>query len=303
MQRRSFLKRMASVGGLTLLGSGAAGKIASAQEHFTGYPDSYGVLVDTTACIGCRRCEWACKDQNKLPGQQPKKAYEDQSVFDVKRRTDADTYTVVNRYPDPKNPGRSIYVKTQCMHCNEPACASVCFVKAFTKTEKGAVVHHPSLCVGCRYCMAACPFNIPGYQYNDAFTPEVTKCTLCFEADHQRGRNAGLCGSLSRRRDDVRQTDGSAPGRQEEDHIEAGPVLSADLRENEVGGTSWLYLSSVPFDQIGFRTDLGTTPIPKLSRDFSRWCPLSWSRGRFCAWGFTAFRKAGKERRSSLGVR
>ena len=295
MQRRSFLKRMASVGGLTLLGSGAAGKIASAHEHFTGYPDSYGVLVDTTACIGCRRCEWACKDQNKLPGQQPKKAYEDQAVFDAKRRPDGDTYTVVNRYPDPKNPGRFIYVKTQCMHCNEPACASVCFVKAFTKTEKGAVVHHPSLCIGCRYCMAACPFNMPGYQYDDAFTPEVTKCTLCFERITKDG---GMPACVEACPADVltfgKRTDLLQIAKKK---ITTQPdrYHPQIYGENEVGGTSWMYLSSVPFDQIGFRTDLGTTPIPRLSRGFLSMVSIVLVTWPVMCMGFYSFSKSRKK--------
>ena len=78
--------------------------------------------------------------------------------------------------PDSQLP---VFVKNQCNHCLEPACASACFVKAFKKTETGAVVYDASLCVGCRYCMIACPFNIPAYEYDKPFTPEVTKCALC----------------------------------------------------------------------------------------------------------------------------
>lgn len=123
-----------------------------------------------------------------MPNQQPLKQYEnDQSVFRKVRRTHVDVYTVVNRFPNPRDSSRAIYVKKQCMHCYEPGCASSCFVKAFTKRPEGAVTYDASLCVGCRYCMAACPFDIPAYQYYDAFTPQVTKCTFCFERISKEG--------------------------------------------------------------------------------------------------------------------
>jgi formate dehydrogenase iron-sulfur subunit len=264
MQRRGFLKYLMGTGWLTVLGSG---RTAQAFEHFTGYPGSYGVLVDTTVCIGCRRCEWACKEQNRLPNQ-PLQAYEDKSVFEKKRRTHADAFTVVNRYDDPQVPGRFIYVKTQCMHCNEPACASACLVKAFTKTREGAVIYQPSLCIGCRYCMAACPFNIPAYQYNKAFTPEVTKCTFCFERIRKEGGVPACVAACPAevmtfgRREDMLYL----AHKRISDHPDR--YVDHVYGENEVGGTSWLYLSAVPFDNIGFRTDLGTTPIPTLGRGF-----------------------------------
>ena len=87
-------------------------------------------------------------------------------------------WTVVNKYR-PASLDKDVFRKTQCMHCEEPACASACFVKAFTKNPDGSVTYDPTLCVGCRYCMVACPFNIPGYTYDRALNPLVQKCTLC----------------------------------------------------------------------------------------------------------------------------
>jgi Fe-S-cluster-containing dehydrogenase component len=264
LRRRAFLKHLAGVGTLSLLGM--RGEVR-AQGGAAGDLNGFGVLVDTTACIGCRRCEWACKEQNHLPNL-PLKAYEEKSVFERKRRTNAETLTLVNRFPHPNQEGRFIYVKKQCMHCNEPACASACFVKAYTKTREGAVIHHPEVCIGCRYCMAACPFEIPAYQYHDALTPEVTKCTFCLDRITKAGGIPACVGACPMeamtfgRREDLlylgyrRITD--RPGRYVR-HI---------YGESEVGGTSWMYLAAVPFDRIGFRTDLGTTPIPTLSRGF-----------------------------------
>ncbi|MFC1834645.1 4Fe-4S dicluster domain-containing protein [Thermodesulfobacteriota bacterium] len=265
--RRSFLKVLAGTGIAATLACPDQG---SARPAFLpGYPNQFGVLVDTTVCIGCRRCEWACKEWNKLPNQKILKEYEkDQAVFHKIRRTHADTYTVVNRFPNPRDTSKPIYVKKQCMHCYEPGCASSCFVKAFTKQSVGAVTYDASLCVGCRYCMAACPFDIPAYQYYDAFTPEVTKCTFCFDRIAKEGgvpACVGICpvetmtfGKRTDLIDIAHKKIRDNPGR----------YVNHVYGEREVGGTSWLYLSAVPFNMIGFRTDLGTSPIPSLSKPF-----------------------------------
>ncbi len=269
-QRRKFLKGLAGVGaGAIVFGAAETASAGARTLTLPGYPDQYGVLVDTTQCIGCRRCEWACKEWNKLPNQKSLNEYEkDQQVFDKIRRTHADTYTVVNRFPNPLDPAKPIYVKKQCMHCFEPGCASSCFVKAFTKKPVGAVVHHPELCVGCRYCMAACPFDIPAYQYYNAFTPEVKKCTFCFDRITKEG---GVPSCV-----DICPVETMTFGKRS-DLVELahkkirdnpGRYYPGVYGENEVGGTCWLYLSAVPFNQIGFRTDLGTVPIPTMSKPF-----------------------------------
>jgi Fe-S-cluster-containing dehydrogenase component len=266
--RRSFLKSAAgiSVGAVSL---GTTSLTEAAVNVLPGYPGQYGVLVDTTLCIGCRRCEWACKEWNKLPGQHSLRDYErDRSIFAEIRRTDAITYTIVNRYENPRDPSKPIYVKKQCMHCVEPACASSCFVQAFTKTPVGAVNYNPGVCVGCRYCMAACPFEIPAYEYADPWTPRVTKCTYCFDRISKEGGvpacvatcpvgamtigNRGEVIELAHKR--IRDN----PGR----------YVNHVYGEQEVGGTCWMYLAAVPFEFIGFRTDLGTGPIPSLSKLF-----------------------------------
>jgi formate dehydrogenase iron-sulfur subunit len=265
--RRSFLKVLAGTGFAAALGH--PDQADARPAILPGYPDQFGVLVDTTVCIGCRRCEWACKEWNKLPNQKSLQHYEkDQAVFQKIRRTSADTYTVVNRFNNPLDSSKPIYVKKQCMHCYEPGCASSCFVKAFTKQPIGAVTYDASLCVGCRYCMAACPFDIPAYQYYDAFTPEVTKCTLCFDRISKEGgvpACVGICpvetmtfGKRTDLIDLAHKKIRDNPGR----------YFNHVYGETEVGGTSWLYLSAVPFDMIGFRTDLGTVPIPTMSKPF-----------------------------------
>lgn len=256
ISRRKFLGSLtAAVGAAT----GVLGKAHGAtNKHFKGYPGSFGVLHDITKCIGCRQCEAACNKVNKLAG--PEKPFDDLSVLDHKRRTDADTYTVVNRFM-ADNP---IFVKKQCNHCMEPACASACFVKALKKTKSGAVVYDSNLCVGCRYCMIACPFEIPAYEYDKAFTPRVTKCTMC----HPRLLQGKLPGCVNAcpkealifgQRDQLIKTAWKRIYKYPDKYIEHV------YGENEMGGTSWLYISGTSFSKTGMREDLGIKPAPELT--------------------------------------
>lgn len=258
MNRRQFFHWISAVGAGSIMGSTAT---AATNKHFKGHPDSIGVLHDVTRCIGCRRCEAACQEVNDLPI--PEKSFDDTSVLLERRRTSEKAYTVVNRFDGTKD-AAPIFVKKQCNHCLEPACASACFVKAFTKTPTGAVTYDPSLCVGCRYCMIACPFNIPAYEYNEPLSPRVMKCTLCYPR-LQKGLPPGCVAACPKealtfgRRDqlikEARRRIDQFPGRYV-DHI---------YGENEMGGTQWLYLSPVVFEKIGMREDLGITPAPQLT--------------------------------------
>ena len=272
ISRRKFLKTIGTAAAAA--GVASLPQPARANESFTGNPDRYGVLVDTTLCIGlnCRRCEIACAKENNLPPIE--KPPEDESVFLEPRRTSAQQFTVVNRYQS-KDPGRPpIYVKTQCMHCDEPACASACLVRAFTKTPQGAVMYDPSVCIGCRYCMVACPFNIPAYEYDEPLHPRVRKCTLCFASRVKDGRRPSCVeacpkevmtfGKRSELIDLAKQKIASHPDR----------YVNHLYGETEVGGTSYLYLASIPFDEIGMRTDLGNTPYPELTRNYLSAAPL-----------------------------
>jgi len=263
MNRRVFLKRTAAMAGTAVLGNSPS---ISADQDSAHSVDRYGVLVDTTVCNGCRRCEWACNEWNKNPNL-PIKAFDDKSLFNTIRRTHASTFTVVNRFINPKDL-TTIYVKKQCMHCEEPACKSACFVDAFKKTEKGAVIYNAGVCVGCRYCMVACPFDIPAYEYYEPLNPRITKCTFCFDRISKEG-GVPACVRIC-------PTETLRFGKREElihlahERIANNPGKYIDhiYGEHEAGGTSWLYLSSVPFDQIGFSTDISKTPIPNLSKGF-----------------------------------
>ena len=260
ISRRKFLGWLGAAGLGTTVGHKAAR--AASNRQFSGYPGSNGVLFDNTRCIGCRKCEEGCNKVNELP--EPDKAFSDLSVLENKRRTTAKAYTVVNRYDDDASAKGPLYSKIQCNHCLEPACASVCFVTAFKKTDTGAVTYDESVCVGCRYCMIACPFEIPAYEYDNAFSPKVMKCTMCFPRI-SKGQLPGCVEACP--------TEALTYGKREDllrigrERIRTFPDRYVDhiYGENEMGGTSWLYLSSVPFKEIGMREDLGTTPAPALT--------------------------------------
>ncbi len=269
ISRRKFLGWMTAAG----LGTVMSGTAHSASnKQFSGYPQSDGVLFDSTRCIGCRKCEEGCNKVNELPG--PKEPFSDLSVMETERRTTAKSYTVVNRYNKTGGGSSGVqYNKIQCNHCLEPACASACFVTAFTKTKTGAVTYDPSVCVGCRYCMIACPFEIPTYEYDKAFTPRVMKCTMC----HPRISKGLLPGCV-----EACPTEALTFGKRTEllqigrERIRKFPERYVDhiYGEHEMGGTSWLFLSAVPFKDIGMREDLGNVPAPKLTAGALSYVPM-----------------------------
>jgi Fe-S-cluster-containing dehydrogenase component len=259
ISRRKFLGWLGAAGLSTTLTKTAR---AAATKHFTGFPDSNGVLFDNTRCIGCRKCEEGCNKVNELPA--PDQPFDDLKVLDKQRRTDARAYTVVNRFDEVNHSRSPLYRKIQCNHCLEPACASACFVRAFEKTKVGAVIYDESVCVGCRYCMIACPFEIPAYEYHKALTPRVMKCTLCYPRI-SKGLLPGCVESCP--------TEALTYGRRQDllglarERIRRFPQRYTNhiYGEHEMGGTSWLYLSAVPFREIGMREDLGVTPAPELT--------------------------------------
>ena len=259
ISRRKFLGSLGAAIGATTTGA-LTKAYGAANKSFKGYPGSNGVLHDTTKCIGCRKCEQACNTVNELP--QPDKMLDDLSVLEEKRRTDADVFTVVNSFKTGnKNP---VFVKKQCNHCLEPACASACFVKAFTKTPEGPVTYDASLCVGCRYCMVACPFEIPAYEYNKALTPRVTKCTMCAPRIKE-GKLPGCVEACPKEaliygeRDNLIKIAKAKIAKHPDQYVDHV------YGEHEMGGTSWLYLAGESFASIGMREDLGTKSAPELT--------------------------------------
>ncbi len=256
MDRRNLIKSAA------LLPVVCSGGTAIASDKPKSNPNAKGVLVDTTVCIGCRKCEWACNDANQL-NTESVEAYEDKSVFAERRYPTEDHYTVVNEF-NSEIREKPVWVKSQCMHCNDPACASACLVSAINKEENGVVSYDAERCMGCRYCMVACPFQANAYEYNDAFTPEVRKCTFCIERIKNKDE-APACVSICPpecltygNRDDLLALAHSK--------IEQNPdrYINHVYGEFEVGGTSWMYLANEEFAKLGF-PDLEHAAPPRLT--------------------------------------
>jgi Fe-S-cluster-containing dehydrogenase component len=224
-----------------------------------------GILVDTTMCIGCRMCEASCVEAHQDTGLE----FPDDVDLSVERPTSETQWTVVNRYETDKG---EVFRKSQCMHCLTPACASACLTKAMHKTPVGSVDWDADRCMGCRFCMLSCPFDVPKFEY-DSPVPRIQKCTMCW--DRVEGGGVPACVENC-------PTGALTFGRRSELLDEARHRIYTDpdqyvhhiYGENEAGGTGYLYLASVPFEQLGLRTNLATTAYPTFTREFLYGVPV-----------------------------
>jgi Fe-S-cluster-containing dehydrogenase component len=259
--RREFLFTSSAIGA-GILGLSSEKAQASGPKNEIS-EDRMGVLVDTTVCLGCRHCEWACKTAHGLPAGEHQE-YSDRSVFKKQRRPSEKALTVVNEYQNPKNPIVPIDVKVQCMHCDRPACVSACIVGAFSKEEHGEVIWNGDKCIGCRYCMVACPFQVPAFEYEKAIQPHVRKCDMCHERTTKEGKLPACV--------EICPVEALTYGPRSElikiarERIKRKPetYINHIFGEKEAGGTGYLYLASRKFDEIGF-PKLGEKPAPGVS--------------------------------------
>jgi len=256
--RRNFLKGAAGVGALTLLGNTEESHASHSQVN----SDQLGVLVDTTRCVGCRRCEKACNQINDdLRPRNPPEDFSDDTVFERQRRMDSHAYTVVNRHEHSNEPDKSTFAKVQCMHCLQPACVSACIVGALTKEPNGEVIYDASKCIGCRYCMMACPFQVPAYEYDNTFTPQVRKCTFCFEAREAEGGAPACVRSCPMQVMTFGKREAMLRVARERIRKKSDRYVQHIYGEKEVGGTAWMYLSDMPFEEMRL-PELGYHPVP-----------------------------------------
>src|SRR5512142_2037393 len=263
MIRRDFFKVLGAAGGAAVVARPAG----AVEPGRAATDDPVGVLVDTTKCVGCRMCEFGCAHANGEANGLEKPSFDE--PLTPERTTDEKRWTAVQRH---EVDGRAITVKRQCMHCLQPACASACLTKAMYHTPDGPVIWRSNKCMGCRYCMVSCPFDVPKFEYHSA-VPRIQKCQLCF-ARVSRGEPPACVASC--------QHGALAFGRRDnlldEAHrrivAEPGRYVSHIYGEHEAGGTAWLYLSAVPFERLGFRTDLSEEGYPALAKDFLYAVPL-----------------------------
>jgi formate dehydrogenase iron-sulfur subunit len=245
--RRAFLGRLglgaAAVAGCALLNDV---QHAAASGDPAGDPDeAEGMLIDLARCSGCQACALACKAANNMP---------EPEIVPTALNSSALSFVDV-RIAERENEN---YAKRQCMHCLHPACVSACTVGALRKTAAGPVVYDAGKCIGCRYCQYACPFGVPTYQWDNVLGL-IRKCELCAGQRDAAGRPACVAacpnGALrfGKRHELLAQAKAQIASRPEQyvDHV---------YGEHEVGGTSMLYLSDVPFSLLGFPT-LGDATI------------------------------------------
>jgi formate dehydrogenase iron-sulfur subunit len=206
-----------------------------------------GLLFDAANCIGCGKCYEACKEENNLPATN--------NNF-LKDHLSDKTYTVVEEYGET-------YARKMCMHCLEPACESVCPVGAFKKTELGPVLYDSEKCIGCRYCMQACPHTVPRYEWSST-SPRIRKCILCYNR-LKKGKltacaeacpvEATICGKLSDLIIEGKRRIKQNPGKYYP-HI---------YGLEEAGGSNVIILSPVPFEQLGYSSKIPKQSMPDFT--------------------------------------
>ncbi len=230
---------------------------------------SKAILIDTTLCIGCRACQVACKSWHNLEGERSTFS----ETWSNPRYLDSNNYTRII-FREVAKPGGQVswhFISRRCMHCNDPACVTVCPGAALTKLETGPVVYDDDRCIGCRYCMMACPFQIPKFEWGSA-VPLIRKCDFC--ADRLAQGQAPACATtcptgtlLFGEREQLIKEAHRRIGTQPDKYY---PQVYG---EKIVGGTSTLYLSAVSFQELGlehrgFRSDLGDIPYGIYGREW-----------------------------------
>ena len=258
MDRRSFVKTLGVMGASALPGKALLAGDAQEDKEFVS------ILVDTTRCVGCQSCTVACAETHDLP--EPDLDALDEGLV---RNTSEKQWTLINRF---EVDDEEIYVKKQCMHCDQPACAAACPTRALLKTEKGPVIWRADKCMGCRFCMISCPFEMPKFEYDSAI-PKIQKCRMCFERLQEGEEPACVAecpegalvfGKKRKLLDEAKKRIYENP----DDYVHQ--IYGEDV----VGGTGYLYLAAVPFEKLGFRTDLGDTPYPEYTKNFLYSVPI-----------------------------
>ena len=270
--RRRFLKGVLASG--AAITTATIAPPASARETHTRPAAALGLLYDATLCIGCKACLSACKAANGLP---PEFSTADR-LWDTPLDTSGYTFNLIKMYRNGTMETKDAevngfaFMKTSCMHCADPSCVSACPVSAMLKDPvTGIVSYDPDACVGCRYCVVACPFGIPKYQY-DSPTGKIGKCELCrhrykdgnYSACAEvcptgatlYGKTSDLLAEAKRRialkpGSMTRYPRGKLGGPDQSHEASVGKYIQHVYGEKEYGGTQVLKLSGVAFDKVG----------------------------------------------------
>lgn len=283
--RRGFLKSI-SHGGAAIAAATVLPQAASAVQRAPKPlpPNAVGLLYDSTLCVGCKACVSACKQANDMPPEiAPDQQAWNEGRWDTPKDLSGKTLNVIKVYQNGTMAAKDhadngyAFVKRQCLHCIDPSCVSCCPVSAMNKDpDTGIVSHDPDRCIGCRYCVFACPFQVPKFEFDKTFG-QIQKCQLC---KHRLAKGqlpgcvegcptgATLFGRVEDLRAEAHRRIGVHPG-------EVYSYPRGDLNgrlgsrvtphekvvevayqpevygERILGGTQALYLSAVPFDRLG----------------------------------------------------
>lgn len=266
INRRGFLK--AAAGGAAISFAGGA----QARPNLEVPPNAVGMLYDATLCIGCKACMVGCKEANGMPVE----SSDEWPLWDAPVDASGKTLNVIKLYKqgtaaikDREIDGFS-FVKRHCMHCVDPGCISVCPTSAMRKDpDTGVVTHHPEACIGCRYCVYACPYNVPKWDFDDAFG-RIQKCQFC---NHRLAKGqlpgcveycptgASLFGTREALLEEAKHRIAMAPGDEyayPRDTLDSPDRYVAKVPnyidrvygEKQGGGTQVLVLAGVPFEKL-----------------------------------------------------
>lgn len=266
--RRTLLKGLALAGGAAAAGAAPA---AARRERHEAPAAAMGMLYDTTRCIGCKACVVACQEANDL---EPDTSLDGIHLAPID--LNGQTKNIIKLYEEGD---RRSFMKKQCMHCVDPACAGACMLGSLHKDEEtGVVSYNPDYCVGCRYCVMACPFGVPKFEFEKA-SPKIVKCELCrhrvqgakaemgpdgftrYPAGHGPAccevcpRQAVIYGRREELLNEAKRRIEESPGKYYQDRV---------YGEVDAGGTQVLYLAHVPFEKLGL-PEIGDQGVPHVA--------------------------------------
>jgi Fe-S-cluster-containing dehydrogenase component len=335
ISRRNFLKATAGSG--LLLAAGEAPDVAAQQKELP--PEAVGILYDATLCIGCKSCMVNCKKYNSMKGGAldqgdgsiPYEHITPEKIYDAPTRLSAKSLEIIKAYKngtglhkDTLKDGFS-FVKIHCMHCLEPACVKVCPVGALKKDPwTGEVFYKKDRCIGCRYCQMACPFGIPQFEWAST-NPQIRKCQLCRHR-FPEGKYSACCefcptgasifGPVKALREEAQRRLAHTVGKEYEFPVQrvdskfsAKRPLSRYVNHlyglHEAGGTQYMLLAGIPFEELGFNPNISDQAYPDLTWAYIKKVPpliaILIAAG-FASYWLTRDREAGSRRRKKTDV-
>ncbi len=226
---------------------------------------SHAILFDAHICTACRGCQVACKQWNDLDAEETKNT----GSYQNPPRLSSDTWLVMrfNELEDEDGKVTWAFGRHACMHCEHPACVAACPVGALYKRDDGPVLYHADRCIGCRYCMLACPYEVPTFEWDQGLIAGawIKKCTMCVDR-LEAGREPACVQTCPSGALKYGQRDELIAYAEERIQKYPDIYIPHVYGKVEGGGTSLLYISHVPFKELGL-PELGDKPIAERAED------------------------------------